>query len=194
MPRIRKHSYDLLLLELKNGNEKAFRQLFELLWEPLFLKAKSLVLDDNIAKDIVQGIWVNLWEKRECRDIKNLEAYLFRSVTNNCYKYFRDNKFTATHLINIESLELPLEPQVVQQHDFEEIKIIVDKTLQKLPPRCQQIFKLSRYEKTSNEEIANLLGISKRSVENQISTALKSLRQNLAATSLIIAFFLSHFF
>ncbi|WP_430965413.1 RNA polymerase sigma-70 factor [Spongiimicrobium sp. 2-473A-2-J] len=183
----------LLLAEFKKGNKKAFRKLFELFWEPMYVNAKSIVLDEAIAKDIVQDIWLNLWQKREHREIKNFEAYIFRSVNNGCFKYLRDNKLSASQLQVIESLELTSPSDAESQHNLDQTRFIIEKSLTGLSPRCQQIFRLSRMEAASNEEIARRLGISKRSVENQMSIALKSIRQNLrlAQSSLTSLFFLS---
>ena len=181
----------LLLAEFKKGNKKAFKKLFELFWEPMFINAKSIVLDENAAKDVVQEIWVNLWQKREENTIKNFEAYIFRSVTYGCFKYLRDNKLKTTHLQALEALELPTASEVEKQHSLDQTQFIIEKSLTELSPRCQQIFRLSRMEAASNEEIAKRLGISKRSVENQMSIALKSIRQNLRlAQSSLTSFFI----
>lgn len=179
MSVIKPKTNKLLLEEFKKGNKKAFKKLFELFWEPMFINAKSIVLDENIAKDIVQEIWVNLWQKREHNTIKNFEAYIFRSVSYGCFKYLRDNKLKTTHLQAIDAMELLTESAVEHQHNLDQTQFIIEKSLTELPPRCQQIFRLSRIEAASNEEIAKRLGISKRSVENQMSIALKSIRQNL---------------
>ncbi|SNZ01665.1 RNA polymerase sigma-70 factor [Flagellimonas pacifica] len=169
----------LLLTEFQKGNKKAFKKLFELFWEPMFVKAKYIVLDEDIAKDIVQDIWLSLWQKRENNNIKNFEAYIFKSINYGCFKYLRDNKLKSGHLQIIESLELTTESSVEDQHNLDQAQFIIEKSLTELPPRCQQIFRLSRMEAASNEEIAQRLGISKRSVENQMSIALKSIKQNL---------------
>jgi len=181
----------LLLAEFKKGNKKAFKKLFELFWEPMYVSARSIIIDENIAKDIVQDIWVNLWQKRECWDIKNFESYIFKSVNNGCFKYLRDSTLKVEHLQVIESLELTSHSNIETQQNLEQTQFIIERSLTQLPPRCQQIFRLSRMESASNEEIAQRLGISKRSVENQISIALKSIRQNLRiAPSTLTSFFI----
>ena len=176
------HTNKLLITELKNGNEKAFRKLFELFWEPMFIRAKLILLDENIAKDIVQNIWVNIWQQRKSKEILNFKAYVFKAVNNGCYKYLRDNTFSKTQLLVIESLPSPWssKPSIEKQYDLEETELVIEKSLRELPSRCQQIFKLSRIDEVSNEEIASQLGITKRSVENQISLALKSIRLKLS--------------
>nr|WP_299071032.1 RNA polymerase sigma-70 factor [uncultured Allomuricauda sp.] len=189
-----KNTNNLLVGEFEIGNEKAFRKLFEMFWEPMFVDAKSIVSDADAAKDIVQNIWTNIWQKRKTRKIENFEGYVYKAVKYSCYKYLRDNKFDATHIEIIESLQLNSRPEIEKQYDFEETQTLLQDSLDKLPPRCRQVFKLSRLEEVSNEEIANLLGISKRTVENQMSIALKSIRQQMTTVQSIVTAFLSCFF
>jgi RNA polymerase sigma-70 factor (family 1) len=186
------HTNQLLLREFKKGNQKAFRKLFDLFWGPMFLNARSIVSNADIAKDIVQNIWVDLWQKREHLEIRNFEPYIFRAVNNGCFKHLRDNKFDTIQLEVITSLHLTSKSNVENQHDLEETQIVIEKSLNQMTPRCQQVFRLSRMEEVSNEEISLRLGISKRSVENQISLALKSIKHNLSngQTSLTLLFML----
>lgn len=191
MPISSKKTDNLLVGEFEKGNEKAFRKLFEMFWEPMFINAKSIVLDADAAKDIVQNIWTNIWQNRETRKIENFEGYLYKAVKYSCYKYLRDSKFDATHIEIIESLQLNSRPEIEKQYDFEETHTLLQDSLDKLSPRCRQVFKLSRLEEVSNEEIANLLGISKRSVENQMSIALKSIRQHMTTVQSAVTTFLT---
>ena len=179
----KKHNQNkLLLAEFKNGNQKAFRKLFELYWERMLFNANVIVVNEDVAKDIVQNIWVGLWEKRENLEIKNFQAYVFKAVRYGCYNYLRDNKFNAAQLEIIESLQLTAEPTLKNQYDLEKTQINIEKALSELSPRCRQIFQLSRIDNTNNEDIAQRLGISKRSVENQVSIALNYIRQHLMLT------------
>ncbi len=183
----------LIFKEFRNGNQKAFRKLFELFWEPMFVKAKVVVKNEAVAQDIVQNIWLNLWQKREDLEIDNFEAYIFKAVNNGCFKHLRDNKFHASQIEVIESLQMATESSIENQHDLEQIEVAIENILNRLSPRCQQIFRLSRLDETSNEEIAFRLGISKRSVENQVSIALKYIKKNLTMTRLSVSiFFLSY--
>lgn len=191
MSKEKAYTNELLLSQFRNGNQKAFHKLFELYWESMFLKAQSILGDRDLAKDIVQDIWVELWKSRESKVIVNFEAYIFKSVSYGCFKYFRDNKFNTVQLNVIDSIRFS-SPEIENQYDLEETSIVITNSLKELSPRCQQVFQLSRIENNSNEEIASQLGISKRSVENQVSLALKSIRQNLGVLHklpLIIFFF-----
>ena len=178
----------LLLKAFQESNKKAFRKLFDLYWEPMIVNAKIIVGDENIAKDLVQDIWIKLWQQREELEIKSFEAYIFKAVQNGCFKYFRNNKFDNLQLDVIESLQPISEPEVNKQHDLEETQGLIGQSLNKLPHRCKEIFELSRFEEFSNDEIALQLGISKRTVENQISLATKYIRHSLA----VLLFFLIH--
>lgn len=168
---------EILLSQFRNGNQKAFQKLFELYWEPMYIKAKAILLDGNLAKDIVQDIWVELWKKKNDTIIVNFEAYIFNAVKFGCFKHLRDNKFNTIQLYVIDSLSS--KPEIENWYDLEEVQIVVTNSLKEMSPRCQQIFRLSRVEDNSNEEIASQLGISKRSVENQVSLALKAIKRNL---------------
>ncbi|PXX21841.1 RNA polymerase sigma-70 factor [Arenibacter sp. ARW7G5Y1] len=169
----------LLLIQFGKGNRKAFRKLFELYWEPMFINAKSIVVDENVAQDIVQEVWIKLWQQRDSSDIRNFEAYIFRAVQNGCFKYYRDKKFDRLQLNVIESIQSASEPEITKHYDLEETQQRIRQSLNVLPLRCRQIFELSRMEQYSNEEIALYLGISKRSVENQLSRAIRLVRHNL---------------
>jgi len=169
----------LLVEEFKNGNQKAFKKLYELYWERMFFNAKMILVNEALAKDVVQEIWINLWEKRAILKIRNFESYVFQSVRFACYKYLRDNKFLTVQLEIVETLNFRVEPSINKLHDMEATQRSIEKTVAKLTPRCRQIFMLSHFRNTSNDEIAGRLGISKKSVENQISIALKYIKQNL---------------
>lgn len=174
------HNNDLLLTHFRNGNQKAFKTLFDQYWEVMLVKANSILTDRDVAQDIVQDIWINLWNQRGKLVISNFEAYIFRAVRYGCYKYLRDNKFTTTQLKTIDSLVIE-SSNVENQQNLEATQKLIDKSLEELSPRCQQIFTLSRIDDIPNEEIALKLGISKRSVENQVSLALRVIRRHLTS-------------
>ena len=151
----------------------------------MFVKANTILGNREIAQDIVQEIWINLWNGREELEITNFEAYIFQSVSYGCYKHLRNHKFNKVQLQVIDSLQ-SIKSNVENQHNLEATQKVIDKSLNELSPRCQQIFRLSRLEDVTNEDIAMKLGISKRSVENQVSIALKVIRQHLDSPYILI--------
>lgn len=173
-----KNQNKLLLMQLSRGNALAFSKLFDLYWEEMFIKATTIIGQESVAKDIVQDTWVKIWEHRKNTRIENFEGYIFTALRNNCYKYFRDKKFNANHLSIIESLHLTSEPEIKKQYDLDHTLNQIVTAMNGLPKRSKQVFELSRFKHYSNDEIAKELGISKRSVENQISLAVKSLKHS----------------
>ena len=80
-----------------SSDKAAFGKLFELLWEDIYIFAKSLLMDEDVAKDIVQDVWIDYWERREKIKNDDIKAYLFQATRFKIYNYFRDNK-----LVNVK--------------------------------------------------------------------------------------------
>lgn len=175
----KKLNLKLLVNRFINSDRKAYTLLFDYYWEDMYVHAFSLVQSNDIAKDIVQEIWIDVWNRRASLTNANFEAYLHKAVRNNCYKHFRSNKFNKTQLHIIDALGIFQNPKIEEKHELGAIESSVKTVLKKLPRRCKQIFVLSRYDRISNEQIALQLGISKRTVENQLTIALKALREEL---------------
>lgn len=172
-----KHNYFELHQQIQKNDIKAFEKLFDLLWSPLYVFARSVIMDEEAAKDIVQEVWIDYWNRR--KTIKNIciESYLFRAVRYRAYKHLRNNKFNSIQIEVIESLVA--DSDTMLQEDFENTKKKINSVLKILPNRCREIFILSREEDMANQDIATHLGISKRTVENQITFALKKIREGL---------------
>lgn len=169
----------ILLIRMLNASDaSAYSRLFDLFWEDMYVHAFSLVQNEHIAKDIIQEIWIDIWKRRTLLHDQNFEAYLHKAVRNNCYKYFRSNKFNSVHIEVIESLAV-YASKAEQKHNLSAMEKKIEHAIYSLPKRCQQIFRMSRYEDVPNEKIAIELGVSKRTVENQLSKALKAVREVL---------------
>lgn len=172
-----------LLDNLRNG-EDVLSVIFDRYWKRLYTYAFKIYNDENICEDIVQELFINLWEKAEESQILNLEAYLLRAVKYRVANHIRSLKLTETHDQILEGITYPsnsilsLEYQEFEKEIFSEIK--------KLPPRCREIFMLSRFESYSNAEIAKELNLSKRTVEKQISNALSFLKVNIDESRLTL--------
>jgi len=164
---------------IRAGRESAFEQLFADYYRPLSIFALKYVSDLEIAKEIVQVFFVHLFESRKTIVISNsLESYLYQSVRNRCLNHIRKMK---THKHHEDQYHLEQESYETMEEKIQVIELehAIFKIIASLPPQCQKIFKLSRVNGLSNSEIAGQLGISKRTVETQISNALKALRNKL---------------
>ena len=106
LSQIKNINVTLLVRSLNASDSKAYSHLFDLFWEDMYRHAFTLVQNEPVAKDIIQEIWIDIWNRRKLLGDKNFEAYLHKAVRNNCYKYFRSRKLSTVHLEAIESLAI----------------------------------------------------------------------------------------
>ncbi|MFY0591620.1 RNA polymerase sigma-70 factor [Roseivirga sp.] len=166
--------------ELSRGSEKAFENVFLTYFKVLAVFAKKFVGDMQTAEDLVQEVLVKLYENRNSVQFHtSLKAFLFQSVRNKCIDHLRSVKSKSEHHENIKQVNFD------DQFDFNDTMIEAEleerifHAISVLPSQCQQVFKMSRLEGKRNQEIADLLNISKRTVETQVSNALKRLRKDV---------------
>ncbi|WP_179351298.1 RNA polymerase sigma-70 factor [Winogradskyella vidalii] len=166
---------DIQLLQLSSkNNQQAFEEIFNRYWKRLYTYAYKIYNNNHVCEDIVQEVFVSLWRKNETTIVLNLEGYLFKSVKYKIANHIRDLKFSTKQLDYIESIPT----DSVEYLEYDELEKEVLLSIEKLPIKCREVFKLSRLEQKSNTEIAEKLNLSIRTVETHISNALKSLRKN----------------
>ena len=164
------------LLELLHADsEFALAAIYDRYWSKLYLQAYSIIRDRHIAEDIVQEIIVQLWMKRSVVHIVSLNAYLYSAVRYQVFKAIRSGK--SIENIQLENLSTvnDTDSTLIEK----DIQRLVDEGVAELPEKCRQIFKLSRREHLSTKEIAIRLGIAPKTVENQLTIALRRLRSVL---------------
>jgi RNA polymerase sigma-70 factor (ECF subfamily) len=135
--------------------------------------------DLDTAKEVVQEVFINLWDKKDSiTSEKSVKAYLYTSVRNRCLNYIRDHKKFRSYVLDveIEDKELVFDDDSMTQA---EALVKIQQAIDKLPEKCKQVFELSRFEELKYKEIAEKLGISIKTVELQVSKALKILREEL---------------
>ena len=165
--------------ELKNGNEKALSYLMDTYHQPLCLYVYSFCNDSDGAKDIVQNIFIRLWEKREkVEAIVSLKRFLYKCCYNEFISQYRkDKKILAFEVEHVNALEelIKEENEALLKKQIELLKI----EIQNLPPRCKKTFLLSKEEGLSNLEISHKMDVTIKTVEGQITKAFKILRTKL---------------
>ncbi|MDR2917025.1 MAG: RNA polymerase sigma-70 factor [Tannerella sp.] len=157
-----------------------FEKIYAEYYDRMFLFAKEYVVSEEDAENIVQDIFMLIWEKKDVLEIKvNLSAYLFTLIKNKCIDHLRHttivNTFKQEYKAKLSALEV-LDEMTSNEEDLEKL---VNDAISKLPERCRIIFTRSRFECKKYHEIAAELNISPNTVENQMAIALKKLRKEL---------------
>lgn len=164
---------------LKKNNKTVLKYLFNTYHKQLFRYAYKLTLNKEISEEIVQDIFISLWEKRNEREIENFEYYLLRAVKYRSINYIKQ-KSKSFGQSNENTVSINSGYSTPQQElEGKELAEAIDKAMLQLPKKCAIIFSLSRNSEMSYKEIAEELDISIKTVENQIGIALKKLREML---------------
>ena len=162
---------------LYRQDKKAFDTIYERYWKRLYLYAYKIFEDQAVCEDMVQEVFVKLWQRAGCKQVDHLEAYLFRAVKYQARNAIRNLKKTT----DLEEVFMHLPDQLAADLLLEgkETALIIEKSVNALPERCQEVFQLSRMEQLSNKEIAHQMNISVRTVEAHLYKALKSIKKNI---------------
>lgn len=172
MPATADHILNLQQRIALHSDQSAYKELYLLFYKPLLQFGYSFVRSHEMAEEIVSDVFVNLWKKRaQITDIQNLRLYLFVSTKNTALNYLRSQK---KPLLQAEQYQVQLQSIYF---DPERLMITaemvnrVQAAIRKLPPRCQLIFKLVKEDGLKYREVAELLNLSVKTVENQMITA-----------------------
>ncbi|AKD55207.1 RNA polymerase sigma-70 factor [Spirosoma radiotolerans] len=183
-----------ILSAIRDGNERAFESVFRQYYAPLCRYARQLVADPDEAEEEVQAMFLTVWEKRENLAITvSLKAYLYRAVHNRCLNRIKHVSVRNEHQEHTRYLGETLVESPMQTLLGDELSDRLHRAVQKLPEQCRLAFTLSRFEELTYGEIAGQLGISIKTVENQIGKALRILRVELSEyLPALILWLLSH--
>jgi RNA polymerase sigma-19 factor, ECF subfamily len=169
-----------LLDRLRRGDESAFDAIFRTWYAPLVRLAERFVGTQAVAEEVVQDVMLEMWRRRELlAEEGSPQAYLFRSTRNRALNHLRHasvERRAAPKVASAPSHDPPAPAQLVEA----EIDTAVREAIGALPPRCREVFELSRVEGLKYSEIADTLGISVKTVEAQMGRALRELRVRLA--------------
>ena len=170
-----------LLSELVESNETSFKKLFMNYHDTLFRLICYKVKETDIAKDIIQETFIRVWNNRnKINPNKSFFSYIARISNNLCIDYFRHQKVKNKNQQNIIEYGKSHFYNPETKTDFDMLRSRIRKIAnRKLPEKCREIFFLSRIENKKNSEIAQMLGLSKRTVENQLYRALKIIKKIL---------------
>lgn len=170
---------DKLILEhLKNSNQGVFEMVFKYYYSGLVVYADQIINDAPLSEDIVQTVFLKLWETRHSLEIRSFRSYFIQCVKNRCIDHLRSQEVKNKYKIQSHDYT-----QFEFQEEFwvkTELEDLIHQAIDKLPTRCKEIFLMSRMDNLKTVEIAGKLQLSGRTVETQITKALKVLRVELA--------------
>ena len=168
-----------ILFSLSQHDEEALKFLYQKYWQPLFISAYNVLKDKDACEDIIQDIFIQLWQKRESLSITtSLSAYLFTATRYQVFHSIRKSAVREELFENIEERFVADAPDIpLYTKDLQER---INAAVENLPEKCKEIYKLSREHQLSYKAIAARLKISSKTVENQLSIALKKLRSELS--------------
>ena len=175
-----KRSTDMeLWMAVKEGNTRAFDTLFARYWSAIYSTAYFYLKDHIMATEIAHDIFLNIWRKRSSYEIVSFHSYLTTAARYHVYKVLKTKKVAKlSYIADYETLPALAITGNEGEENFKVLALEKQLTcsLARLPARCRQIFMLSRKLGWNNTEIARKFGISKRTVENQLSAALQVFR------------------
>lgn len=170
--------YPKLARQIAQSDQKALEELYDVMHQEVYYYALTALRDHDAARDIVQTTFLKLWDKKQTLyQVRSLRDFMFRMVKNQVLDVFRkaaaDQQKSAEMVQNQDAHYHPIEDHLL----YEEYMALAREGISQLPPRRKEIFQLSRFEHKSYAEIAEQLNISINVVENQMSKALKQLRE-----------------
>ena len=159
---------------------QAIDRLFHEHYEGLSRYAYSILKDQSAAEDLVQQLFITLWEKREDLEISSdPRSYLYRSTYNRCLNEVKRIKRRGVHTDATEEYGLESGADTSQRVLGKELEDRIESAIQTLPEKCGEVFRMSRFKELSYKEIAEKLDISTKTVENHMGKALRLMREEL---------------
>jgi RNA polymerase sigma-70 factor (ECF subfamily) len=185
---------DALLLSVVNGDKSAFTMLYRRYWEPLFITAAKALRSKDDAADVVQDVFLSVWNRRHELSITgSLAAYLQTSVKYKAIHYIEKNITRRDYLsLLTEMLVTWLPPDAETQLQLKELQQVIHSTVEQMPSKMRQVYQLSRQEHLSHKEIAVRLGISDETVKKHIQHALQLIKTAIGRHAASFAVLLIH--
>ena len=166
----------LILRLIKEGDRLAFRHLFETWFTPLCRFMHLYISEKTVVEELVLDLFMHIWENRQTLQIQvSLKSYLFQAARNRCLNELRKQKNT----VSLDEISGEIIDAGVYSLEETELQNLIQEAVLALPDKCREVFDLSRNESLSNREIADRMNISVKTVEAQITKALKRIKNFL---------------
>ncbi len=184
-----------ILSLLQKEDERAMERIFDTYYAYLVKTAYHVLIDQHQAKDLVQDVLFHFWSKRATLSIESgLKAYLRRSVVNRSIDQIRRKKRfgVAEEITDYNQASTAVSTQ--EMMETSDLQSVIMTAIDSLPERCKLVFSLSRFEDMSHQEISDQLDISKKTIENQMTKALKTIRKAIQHYKDLAIFIFAYFF
>ena len=183
-----------LLQQMAGGDRQVFTELYKRYWEDLFITAAKALRGKEEAADVVQDVFLSLWSRRNELDLQgSLAAYLHTSVRYKCIHYIEKNITRRDYLVQLAEVAISASsPNAEINLQLKEMQQIVNNAVAKMPPKMQEVYKLSHQEHLSYKEISDCMNISVETVKKHIQHALQLIRKDMVPYTfifLILVFF-----
>ena len=179
MRNFEKLSDEELSILLSKAVTAAFEEIFNRYWSQLYAAAYKRVRCREAAEDIVQNLFTSLWIKRNTRIHTSLTAYLFTSIRYLVLNHIQREALRKSFKDSLQIVKTAYKNPTEETVFLNDLKGKIEKEINFLPSKCRSVFELSRKEHKTNREIAVVLGISEKTVENHLTKAIRRLRLNL---------------
>lgn len=182
-------TWEDLCRRLKTSDGEAFERIFRAIREDLLRFVHSIVRDAPQSHDLVQDVFVALWDLRETLDpTLSLRAYLFRMARNRAYRHLRDERLHARkhQKMQQEAAPKPTTPSPLEELDAASFEVEIRRWIDELPARQREALVLTRFHELSHEQVASVMDISPRTVNNHIMRALDAIRGRMNAYEPIV--------
>ncbi len=185
------HYVDIeLVMKLKNHDEEAMILLYKNYWKDLYITAFKVLKDKEDCEDIIQDLFIRIWNKREETDIKtSLKSYLLAAVRYEVYRKVRESRKYESIMDDI--IEMVSDQSLSDMLEYKELQSRISRVIDTLPTKCREVYHLSRNELLSHKEISSRLSISTKTVRNHLTKALHYLRISMDQILLVLLLFFS---
>lgn len=183
--------------KVKLGDQKAFKDFFCHFY-PKMMAVASRFVDEEEAKDLVQDIFCSFWEQRASLQAHDIASFLYKWLQNRCLNHLKHQEVVNAHKSEIRIAEERIRfmdehsdcNPIFSQMQEQELRRRIEDAIDKLPPKCARAFRLFYFHEVSQKEIAQIMGISVRTVEGHIQQAMKLLKNELKDMSILIIWLL----
>jgi len=186
-------SEELVWQQIQQKNKKAFESYYKEHYKTFFLASYNYVKSSTVAQEIVNDVFLKIWEDAEKISIESsLKSYIYRAIINRSINALNKQKRESQN--QKELAQLQTESYELRQMETNELKVQLYKAIEALPDQCKKVFLMSRMDGLKQQEIAEKLGISIKTVKNHITHALKQLRKSAGYSIILLLLLPAGFF